>query len=64
MNTAQALVPIVAVVLDLAIAYNFLQDLYRPERRVSGGDKTIWALIIVFGSILGWAVYLFYGREA
>ncbi len=64
MDITLALVPLVGLALDLAIAYNFLQDLYRPERRVSGGDKTIWALIILFGSVLGWAAYLFYGREA
>ena len=64
MNITQALVPLVGVVLDLMIAFNFLQDLYKPERRVYGGDKTVWALIIVFGSVLGWAAYLFYGREA
>ena len=64
MNTMQALVPLAGIVLDLMIAFNFIQDLYKPERRVSGGDKTVWALIIVFGSVLGWAAYLLYGREA
>ncbi len=64
MDITLALVPLVGLALDLAIAYTFLMDLYRPERRVSGGDKTIWALIILFGSVLGWAAYLFYGREA
>jgi hypothetical protein len=55
---------LVLIVLDLLIAMRFLQDLYQPERRVIGGDKSVWAVIIVFGSFLGWTAYLLIGRES
>ena len=54
---------LVALVLDVVIALYFIQDLMQPERRVAGGDKTIWLVIILFGSVLGWAAYLLVGRE-
>jgi hypothetical protein len=57
------IVMVVLLVLDLAVAMYFLQDLYRPERRVAGGDKTFWAVIILLGSIVGWIAYLYFGRE-
>jgi hypothetical protein len=38
-------------------------DLYRPERRVRGGNKILWLLIILLISTLGWVVYLLAGRE-
>jgi hypothetical protein len=54
---------VVALLLDLAIAFYFIQDLYQPQRRVSGGDKTVWLVIILFGSVLGWMAYLLIGRQ-
>jgi Phospholipase_D-nuclease N-terminal len=54
---------IVALLVDLAIAFYFIQDLYQPERRVSGSDKTVWLVIILFGSVLGWMAYLLIGRQ-
>lgn len=54
---------IVAFALDVVIALYFVQDLMQPERRVAGGDKTIWLVIILFGSVLGWAAYLLAGRQ-
>lgn len=54
---------IVAFTLDIVIALYFVQDLMQPERRVAGGDKTIWLVIILVGSVLGWAAYLLVGRE-
>ncbi len=55
---------IVAFALDIVIALYFVQDLMQPERRVAGGDKTIWLVIILVGSVLGWAAYLLVGRES
>lgn len=57
------LLPLVGIVLDLVIAIYFIRDLYQPERRVNGGDKTVWLLIILFGSVIGWLAYLLVGRE-
>jgi hypothetical protein len=54
---------IVALLLDLWMAKRLLDDLYRPDRRVVGGDKTMWAVIILFGSILGMMAYVLFGRE-
>ena len=53
---------LVALVLDVMVALYFIDDLMKPERRVAGGDKAIWLVIILFGSILGWLAYLYIGR--
>ncbi|WIG58034.1 MAG: hypothetical protein OJF49_000779 [Ktedonobacterales bacterium] len=58
------LIPLIILILDLAVALYFIQDLYKPERRVYGDDKTMWLVIILFGSILGWMAYLLIGRQA
>jgi ABC-type molybdate transport system permease subunit len=54
---------VVALLIDLAIAFYFIQDLYLPERHVTGGDKTVWLVIILFGSVIGWIGYLTFGRQ-
>ncbi|HEX9067356.1 MAG TPA: hypothetical protein VF807_01210 [Ktedonobacterales bacterium] len=54
---------ILLLIIDLRVAMYLINDLYKPERRVNG-DKNVWALIIVFGSILGMLAYVLYGREA
>jgi hypothetical protein len=51
------------LVLDFGAIIYCLNDLYRPERRVNGYSKDIWALIILFGNIFGLFFYLRYGRE-
>ena len=62
-SLASIIVGLILIVLDLLVAMRFLQDLYQPERRVIGGDKSVWAVIIVFGSFLGWTAYLLIGRQ-
>jgi hypothetical protein len=52
------------IAIDLRVAMSFLHDLYKPERRVAGGNKDTWAAIILFGSIVGMLAYLLIGREA
>ncbi len=54
-------VPILAIQIGL-MAFA-LYDLTRPERRVKGGNKVIWALVIIFVNIVGPILYLFAGRE-
>ncbi|HEU5439454.1 MAG TPA: PLDc N-terminal domain-containing protein [Ktedonobacterales bacterium] len=61
---AAALLGLIFLFVDIAIALYFINDLYKPERRVAGGDKTIWMAIILFGSVLGWLAYLSFGRES
>ena len=57
------LLAIVFLVVYVRLLVYFIEDLYRPERRVAGGDKTIWLVIIVFGSVIGILAYLLIGRE-
>ena len=40
-----------------------LYDLTRPGRRVRGDNKVIWALIIIFVSMIGPILYFLAGRE-
>jgi hypothetical protein len=55
------LIPIVVIQLGLMIAA--LVDLERGERRVRGGSKLVWAVVIVFVNILGPILYFIAGRE-
>lgn len=58
------LLPLAVFVLALPVVVYLIQDLYRPDRRVSGGDKSVWLLVILFGSVVGCLAYVLYGREA
>jgi hypothetical protein len=51
------------IVVQLALMAFGLFDLARPERRVKGGSKLVWGLVIVFGQLLGPLVYFLFGRE-
>ncbi|HSL32764.1 MAG TPA: PLD nuclease N-terminal domain-containing protein [Candidatus Limnocylindrales bacterium] len=55
------LLPIAAIQLGLMIAA--LIDLEHDDRRVRGGSKLVWALVIVFLNIVGPIVYFIAGRE-
>jgi hypothetical protein len=55
------LAPIVIIQLGLMVAA--LYDLEQEDRRVRGGSKLVWALVIVFVNIIGPIVYLVAGRE-
>jgi len=55
------LIPLLALQAILLVAG--LYDLSRPERRVKGGNKLVWAAVIVFGQLLGPMVYFLLGRE-
>jgi hypothetical protein len=54
-------VPIIVIQLGLMIAA--LIDLERDERRVHGGSKLVWALVIVFVNVVGPILYFVAGRE-
>ncbi len=49
--------------LQLILIGVALWDLTRPERRVKGGNKWLWGVVIVFGQLVGPLVYLFVGRD-
>ena len=55
-----ALLPLIFLQLILTIAA--LVDLIRREQ-VTGGNKLVWALIIIFVSTLGPIVYFIFGRK-
>jgi hypothetical protein len=55
------LAPVAAIQVGLLIAGLF--DLGRDERRVRGGNKLVWALVIVFVNIVGPIIYFVAGRE-
>jgi hypothetical protein len=40
-----------------------LYDLTRPDRRVKGGNKLVWGLVIVLGQMIGPLAYFLFGRE-
>ena len=53
--------PIILIQLGLMIAA--LLDLEKDERRVRGGNKLVWVLVIVFINVIGPIVYFLAGRE-
>ena len=53
--------PIIVIQLGLMIAALF--DLEREERRVRGGSKLVWVLVIVFVNVVGPILYFVAGRE-
>ena len=55
------LVPI--AVIQIALIAIALKDLFKPERRVKGGNKGIWVFLIVFINFIGPLAYFFVGRE-
>ena len=54
------IIPLVLIQLGLMIFT--LRDLIKRQK-VKGGNKVIWALIIVLGELIGPIVYLIFGRE-
>ena len=51
------------VVIEVGLVVFSLIDLFRPERRVLGDNKLIWALVIVLVGTIGPIVYLLVGRK-
>ena len=60
-TTLLLLIPLVVVQFGLLIFA--VIDLLRDDRRVRGGSKGMWAVIIVFVSLLGPILYFLIGRE-
>ena len=55
------LAPIVVIQFGLMVAA--ILDLEREERRVRGGSKLLWVIVIVFVNVIGPIVYFLAGRE-
>jgi predicted membrane-bound dolichyl-phosphate-mannose-protein mannosyltransferase len=63
--TTEQILALVApiVVIQLGLMIVALHDLESEERRVRGGSKLVWALVIVFVNVVGPIIYLVGGRE-
>jgi Phospholipase_D-nuclease N-terminal len=51
------------ILIQLGLMFLALVDLSRDERRVKGGNKVVWVLIVVFVNIIGPILYFVAGRE-
>ena len=51
------------IILQVVLLVAALYDLTRPNRRVRGDSKVVWALIIVFVTTIGPILYFLAGRE-
>ena len=56
-----AIIPL--ALIDLAMVIYSILDLFKSDRRVKGGNKLIWLLVILLVSTFGWLAYLLFGRE-
>ncbi len=64
MNTGQFLLLIVPLlVVQVVLAILALRDLALPNRTVLGGNKALWAIVIIFGELLGPVAYYLAGRR-
>ena len=63
LSTRSLLILLPLVLIELGLVVFSLVDLFRPERRVVGNNKLVWALVIVLVSTIGPVVYLLAGRK-
>jgi len=57
------LVAIPLILVQFGLLFFAIVDLLKPERRVRGDSKALWAVVIVFANILGPLIYFFVGRD-
>lgn len=50
------------ILIELALKLIALLDLEKDDRRVRGGNKIVWALVILLVSLFGPLLYLVFGR--
>jgi hypothetical protein len=51
------------ILLQLILQIFAIIDIIRGDRQVKGGNKAVWVLIVLLGSMIGTLVYFFAGRE-
>jgi hypothetical protein len=51
------------IVIQLGLLIWALYDLTRPERRVKGNSKVLWAIVIILIGFVGPVVYFLFGRD-
>ena len=49
--------------IELGLLVYALVDLLKPDRRVVGGSKLVWGLVIVLVNVIGPLLYLVVGRR-
>ena len=55
------LIPILLVNYGMVI-YCII-DMFKVERKVKGGNKIVWLLVVGLVNMFGWITYLLIGRE-
>jgi hypothetical protein len=55
------LIPLLVLQLILVVAA--LWDISRPERRVAGGNKVVWVVVILVLATIGPLAYFLVGRD-
>jgi hypothetical protein len=63
LSTSLLLILLPLVLIELGLVVFSLVDLFKPERRVIGDNKLVWALVIVVVGTIGPIVYLLAGRK-
>ena len=63
LSSSVTLILLSLVLIELGLVVFSLVDLFKPERRVVGDNKLVWALIIVLVGTIGPVVYLLAGRK-
>ena len=63
LSTSLVLILLPLALIELGLVVFSLVDLFRSERRVVGGNKLVWALVIVLVGTIGPIVYLLVGRK-
>ena len=64
MSPGQILLLVLPIlVIELALIGLAIRDLLQTDRRVRGGNKAVWALVILLISLLGPILYFVIGRE-
>ena len=62
-DTQIVLLLLPVLVIQLTLIVLALRDLLKPERRVRGGSKLVWGVIIVLVNLIGPILYFLAGRE-
>jgi hypothetical protein len=63
LSTSMLLILLPLVVIEVGLVVFSLVDLFKTDRRVVGGNKLVWALVIVLIGTIGPIVYLLAGRK-
>jgi hypothetical protein len=63
LSASLVLILLPLVVIEVGLVVFSLVDLFKPERRVTGDNKLVWALIIILVATIGPIVYLLAGRK-